>query len=70
MQETCKIRWLMYCKSTICKSGQFKHDDIGRQKGLSPWVEHDSTTEGDKVKLERMDLNCTTYYVLPLCRNP
>ena len=26
VQETCKIRWLMYCKSTICKSGQFKFD--------------------------------------------
>ena len=28
MQETCKIRWLMYCKSTICKSGQFKFDSV------------------------------------------
>ena len=25
---TCKIRWLMYCKSTICKSGQFKFDSV------------------------------------------
>ena len=22
VQETCNIRWLMYCKSAICKSGQ------------------------------------------------
>ena len=28
MQETCKIRWLMYFKSTICKSGQFKFDSV------------------------------------------
>ena len=28
MQETCKIRSLMYCKSTICKSGQFKFDSV------------------------------------------
>ena len=26
--EKCKIRWLMYCKSTICKSGQFKFDSV------------------------------------------
>ena len=24
MQETSQIRWLMYCKSAICKSGQFR----------------------------------------------
>ena len=24
VQETSKIRWLMYCKSAICKSGQFE----------------------------------------------
>ena len=28
VQETCKIRWLMYCKSTIGKSGQFKFDSV------------------------------------------
>ena len=26
VQETSKIRWLMYCKSAICKSGQFEFD--------------------------------------------
>ena len=28
VQETSQIRWLMYCKSTICKSGQFKFDSV------------------------------------------
>ena len=28
MQETSQIRWLMYCKSAICKSGQFKFDSV------------------------------------------
>ena len=28
MQETGQIRWLMYCKSAICKSGQFELDSV------------------------------------------
>ena len=28
MQETSQIRWLMYCKSAICKSGQFEFDSV------------------------------------------
>ena len=28
MQETGQIRWLMYCKSAICKSGQFEFDSV------------------------------------------
>ena len=28
MQETSQIRWLMYCKSAICKSGQFELDSV------------------------------------------
>ena len=35
VQETCKIRWLMYCKSTICKSGQFKFDSVINWKPVS-----------------------------------
>ena len=30
MQETSHIRWLMYCKSAICKSGQFEFDSLTR----------------------------------------
>ena len=26
--ETSQIRWLMYCKSAICKSGQFELDSV------------------------------------------
>ena len=26
MRETSQIRWLMYCKSVTCKSGQFEFD--------------------------------------------
>ena len=28
VQETSQIRWLMYCKSVICKSGQFEFDSV------------------------------------------
>ena len=28
MQETSQIRWVMYRKSTICKSGQFEFDSV------------------------------------------
>ena len=28
MQETIQIRWLMYCKSAMCKSGQFEFDSV------------------------------------------
>ena len=28
MQETRQIRWLMYCKSAIRKSGQFEFDSV------------------------------------------
>ena len=28
MQETSQIRWLVYCKSAIGKSGQFKFDSV------------------------------------------
>ena len=28
VQETNQIRWLMYCKSAICKSGQFEFDSV------------------------------------------
>ena len=28
VQETSQIRWLMYCKSAICKSGQFEFDYV------------------------------------------
>ena len=28
MQETSQIRWLMYCKSAICKIGQFELDYV------------------------------------------
>ena len=27
-QETSQIRWLLYCKSAICKSGQFELDSV------------------------------------------
>ncbi len=27
-QETSQIRWLMYCKSAICKSRQFAFDSV------------------------------------------
>ena len=28
VQETSQIRWLMYCKSAICKSGQFESKTV------------------------------------------
>ena len=28
VQEISQIRWLMYCKSAICKSGQFEFDSV------------------------------------------
>ena len=28
VQETSQTRWLMYCKSAICKSGQFELDSV------------------------------------------
>ena len=28
VQETSQIRWLMYCKSAICKSGRFEFDSV------------------------------------------
>ena len=28
MLETSQIRWLMYCKSATCKSGQFEFDSV------------------------------------------
>ena len=34
MQETSQIRWLMYCKSAICKSGQFEFDSVINWKWL------------------------------------
>ena len=45
MQETSQIRWLMYCKSAICKSGQFELDSVINWKpaDLPPkyqWTEH------------------------------
>ena len=28
VQETSQIRWFMYCKSAICKSGQVEYDSV------------------------------------------
>ena len=28
MHATSQIRWLMYCKSAICKSGQLEFDSV------------------------------------------
>ena len=28
VQETSQIRWLRYCKSAICKNGQFELDYV------------------------------------------
>ena len=28
MQETSQVRWLMYCKSAICKSEQCEFDSV------------------------------------------
>ena len=38
MQETSQIRWLMYCKSAICKSGQFEFDSVINWKPLRDMV--------------------------------
>ena len=32
VQETSQIMWLMYCKSVICKSGQFEFDSVNNWK--------------------------------------
>ena len=32
MQETSQIRWLVYCKSAICKSGPFELDYVINRK--------------------------------------
>ena len=34
--ETSQIRWLMYCKSAICKSGQFELDSLINWRPIDP----------------------------------
>ena len=41
MQETSQIRWLMHCKSAICKSGQFEFDYVEAMvRNEVPSVQH------------------------------
>ena len=35
VQETSQIRWLMYVKSAICKSGQFEFDCVNNWKPVN-----------------------------------
>ena len=32
VQETSQVRWSVYCKSAICKSGQFEFDSVIKWK--------------------------------------
>ena len=54
VQETSQIRWLMYCRSAICKSGQFEFDSHDIRSSKQPMSERRDFSL-DEVVLRRFN---------------